>query len=94
MTNTKPLNAMATGRADCDTAVSEGADPADLARTDQLGADEALINAMGREWVIAAAGGANDTDEAWARIGVPWCAAYSAAYRARALELAAEAVRS
>lgn len=80
---------------DCNTLVSEGADPADLARTDQLGADEALINAMGRAWIIRAAGGTEDTDEAWDQIGIPWCAAYSKAHRDHAASLVDEqAVRS
>jgi hypothetical protein len=46
--------------------------------------DEALINAMGRAWVMKqATGQALDvTDEAWDRLGLPWCATYNEAYLA------------
>lgn len=81
---------IAAGREDCETAMREGADPADLARRDQLGADEALINAMGRGWVLRAAGAGDDQSErAWDEVGLPWCAQYSEAYRARAAEMTA-----
>lgn len=85
------IDPVATAISDCNTAVAEGANAADMAQPGQLGADEALINAMGTDWVLDAAGVdlATNTDEhAWERIGVPWCQAYNAGFRARAAELA------
>jgi hypothetical protein len=55
-------------------------------------ADESLINAMGQDWVMRAAGwldGEAYADEDWESVGVPWCEAYADAYSARAAELAA-----
>lgn len=84
------LDPVAHGREDCDDAVINGADAAEMAR-DPLGADEALINAMNRSWVMDAAGAdpRADQDEEWARVGLPWCRAYNEAFRARAEESAA-----
>lgn len=81
---------------DCETLVSEGTDPADLISAgNKVDADEPLINAMGRAWVLRVAAGnatITDTDEAWEAIGLPWCAAYSRAHSARASELASGGV--
>jgi hypothetical protein len=58
--------------------------------------DEALINAMGANWIIQQATGdeaAEQTDENWEMIGLPWCAAYNAAYLARLQELASAAAQ-
>lgn len=78
---------------DCDMVVSEGADPKAIAQG--VGEpDEALINAMGRRWVVRVATQdteAEDTEEAWEAYGSPWCEAYNAAYRARAAALVSEA---
>lgn len=72
---------------DCQTAVAEGEDPRSLRKAPgRLGPDEALINAMGQAWVMAAAGG-RDTEEAWERVGLPWCAAYNEAYYVEAERL-------
>lgn len=83
------LDPVAHGREDCDDAVRNGADAAAMAR-DPQGADEALINAMNRSWVMDAAGAdpRADQDEEWHRVGLPWCRAYNEAFRARAEELA------
>lgn len=83
------LDPIANGREDCDDAVANGADAAAMAKA-PLGADEALINAMNRTWVLDAAGAdmMADADEEWERVGVPWCAAYNEAFRARAEEIA------
>lgn len=81
------IDPVTQGREDCDDAISNGADAAVLAVAD--GADEALINAMNRDWVLDAAGAdpAVDADAEWARVGLPWCKAYNEAFRARAAEL-------
>lgn len=76
---------------DCDTCVAEGADAAELAACREE-ADMALINAVGSDWVLSAAGAPANSDKeaAWETYGVPWCRAYSGAYRAHAVALAAE----
>lgn len=92
-TTTYKIDPVTSGREDCDDAVANGANAADMAKPGQLGADEALINAMNRDWVLYEAAGADplaDPNEAWERIGLPWCAAYNAAFRARAEEIAAD----
>jgi len=85
---------------DCDTTVSEGADPSTLYGRGVLNADEALINAMGTTWILKAAGVAIEAlvddqaeEAAWTTYGLPWCTAYSAAYEDRARELADEVAR-
>lgn len=59
--------------------------------------DEALINAMGRRWVLEQATGDvgddridRELDQVWAMYGVPWCRAYNEAYLARLEELATQ----
>lgn len=84
------VDAEQAGREDCETVVSEGTDAAELLKPGQMCPDEALISAMGRAWVIRAAGGEEDSDEAWEALGLPWCERYNAAYVARARELANE----
>jgi len=83
------VDALAQGRSDCDDAVANGADAASIASTE--GAEEALVNAMNKSWVLDAAGAdpEADPDDEWARVGLPWCAAYNEAFRARAEEIAA-----
>lgn len=89
MPTTFKIDPIAQGREDCDDAVANGADASTMAK-DPLGADEALINAMNRTWVLDAAGAdmMADGDEEWTRVGLPWCRAYNEAFRARAEEIA------
>jgi hypothetical protein len=78
------------GREDCAALVSEGADPTEIARCRE-DADAALINAVGRRWVVRVATGdaaAEYTDEAWESYALLWCERYSAAHRAEARRLA------
>lgn len=82
------LDAVAAGAEDAETAVAEGADPVALCAPGQLGPDEPLISAMGRPWVLDAAGAPDHSDESWESHGLPWCARYSEAYRQRCEELA------
>lgn len=73
------------GIADCNEEVACGTDPRDLVEAPgRLGADEALISALGRGTVLAFAGAPDDSDESWERFGLAWCKRYSAAYEARA----------
>lgn len=86
------VNAEEAGARDCDSDVSDGVDPAALTEgPGRVGADEALVSAMGRSWVLSAAGAPDDSDASWQSHGLPWCARYSAAYAARAAELVAVA---
>ncbi len=55
----------------------------------QVAPDDALINAMGRMWILERAAKAlgeaaptDDDDELWDRIGLPWCHEYNEAYLA------------
>lgn len=90
MTTTTKLDPVAEGRADCDDMIADGCDPADLvAAPGWLGADEALINAIGTDWIFDAAGAPDHSDASWAEYGLPWCRQYAAAYAARAAELLA-----
>ena len=85
------IDPVKAGREDCDDAVANGADAAAMAR-DSGGADEVLISAMNRSWVLVEAAGGDltaDADSEWERIGVPWCTAYNDAFRARAQEIVA-----
>jgi hypothetical protein len=71
---------------DCESVVSEGTDPADLCSVrNQCDPDEALINAMGQNWITKVAFGDNDAvcnDETWISHGIPWCDTYNKAYYA------------
>lgn len=80
------------GREDCDEAVASGASVADLARPERPWADDALINAMNRDWVLDAAGADPnaDRDAEWERVGIPRCKVYNDAFRLRAEEIAEE----
>jgi hypothetical protein len=84
------IDPVAQGFRDCEDAIADGASAAELARPGGPGADEALINAMNRDWVLAAAGADPnaDRDEEWERVGLPWCKAYNEAFRVRAAEIA------
>jgi hypothetical protein len=83
------INPEECGREDAMTAIIEGADPSDLCRSGQLGADEGLIAALGRAWVLEAAGAPDDSDESWETHGLPWCRRYAAAYAELAADEAA-----
>ena len=79
------------GVSDCDEEVACGTNPRDLIDAPgRLGADEALISALGRGTVLAFAGAPDESDESWERFGLPWCKRYSTAYAARARELVDE----
>ena len=84
------IDPVAAAQDDCLTAVREGADSASIA-DDPVGADEVLINAMGRVWVQRAAGSPDLGDASWEEFGLPWCHAYSEAFRAMARALEASA---
>ena len=84
------IEAALAGIEDCETAVNEGADPAALTRL-ELGADESLISAMGRTWVLDSAGAPDHSDESWQSHGIPWCSEYRGAFENRARELAGKA---
>lgn len=75
-----------SGREDCEDRLTDGDVSAAELVACREDADSALISAMGRLWVILAAGGNADTDEQWQALGLPWCKRYSDAYRARAVE--------
>lgn len=79
--------AIEMGREHALTAINEGADSAQLACARE-GADEALINAMGRRWVLEQAGAPDGSDRSWEEYGLPWCEVYSRTYRATAEALA------
>ena len=46
--------------------------------------DEALINAVGRAWILVEQCGVEDTDANWETHGLPWCERYNAGYWAAA----------
>lgn len=79
--------AVAAGVADAETWISETTDPDmwQLAISQPLGADEALINAMGSDFVAKLFGVENDTD-AYASA----CGDYSKAWRETVREALAE----
>jgi len=52
--------------------------------------DEALINAMGRGWILEQCGVEN-TDENWESVGLAWCKRYNAGYWAAAEIVASQA---
>jgi len=81
------INPSVQAREDCDEAIAGGANAAGMALP---GSDEALINAMNRDWVLDAAGAdpSADRDAEWERVGVPWCMLYNDAFRERAAEVA------
>lgn len=78
------------GYAACETAVSEGIEPKALIADGQLGADEALVNALGFDGVAELVGlelTDSVTQEQWDAVCLPWLAEYAKAYRERAYEL-------
>lgn len=85
-------NPILCGREDCETLVDEGTDPAKLiSQACCHEADEALINALGRGWVLKLAMADDSvvlTEESWEMYGLPWCKAYNRAFSDRAVELA------
>lgn len=82
-----PRDPVECGQSDAETAVADGADPAELAAGGPR-AWETLVNARGRTWVLYAAGAPNHSAESWERYGLLWGASYTAAYTERARALA------
>lgn len=85
------------GARDADTALDENASgdshadlAAEWAGREQLGADEALINALGWAGVCALAWVAYDAASGPSDSARQWCADYSAGYRARLVEIAGD----
>jgi len=86
---TKIRDAAECGREDANAYLAETDESPDeirllaarMRRVQQL-PDEGLINAMGRGWVLDAAGAPDNSDESWSEYGLPWCERYNDAYLA------------
>jgi len=58
----------------------EPPDPAELLRPGVYKPEEVLLNVMGRQWVLNAAGAPDDTRTSWDECAMPWLETYTHAY--------------